>query len=67
MRNQFSTPFWNAAFKSLPPAERQRYLSQLRSAERWDLAIGDLIEILSRGKKLVARVLQTAPRRRPAH
>ena len=67
MRNQFATPFWQAAFKSLPPAERQRYRSQLRSAERWDLAIGDLIETLSRGKKLVARLVQTAPRRRPAH
>jgi hypothetical protein len=67
MRNQFATPFWQAAFKSLPPAERQRYRSQLRSAERWDLAIDDLIEILSRGKKLLARLLQAAPRRRPAH
>jgi hypothetical protein len=67
MRNEFATPFWNAAFKSLPPGERQRYRSQLRSAERWDLAIGDLIEILSRGKKILARLLQTAPRRRTAH
>jgi hypothetical protein len=67
MRNQFATPFWSAAFKSLPPSERQRYKSQLRTAERWDLAIGDLIEILSRGKKVLARLLHTAPRRRPAH
>ena len=67
MRNSFATPFWQAAFKSLPPAERQRYRSQLRTAERWDLAIDDLIGIFSRGKKLLARLLQTAPRRRPAH
>ena len=67
MRNQFATPFWNAAFNSLPPAERQRYRSQLRTAERWDLAIGDVIDVFSRGRKLLARLLQTAPRRRPAH
>jgi len=67
MRNQFATPFWNAAFKSLPPAERQRYRSQLRSAERWDLAIDDVIDVFSRGRKLLARLLQNAPRRRPAH
>jgi hypothetical protein len=66
-RNQFTTPFWDAAFKSLPPAERQRYKSQLRTAERWELAIGDAIELFSRGKKLLARAIHPAPRRRTAH
>jgi len=67
MRNEFVTPFWRAAFKSLPPAVRERHLPQLKAAERWELAFGEVIEAFSRARKALARLLQAPPRSRSAH
>ena len=45
--SEFATPFWRMASKSLPPHVRQRYRSQLKSAERLDLALDRVIEFFS--------------------
>ena len=66
MRDEFLTPFWRAAFVSLPPAVRERYMLQLQAAERWELALDEAIAVFSRARKLLAHLLQT-PRRRAAH
>ncbi len=48
------TPFWQAAYQSLPKTARQRYLAYIEHAERWDLALDGVIEALSRAKGAVA-------------
>src|ERR1044072_3113618 len=40
------TPFWKAAYQSLPDTVRQRYLAYIQHAERWDLALDAGIEAL---------------------
>jgi hypothetical protein len=65
-RNEFETLFWSEASKSLPTAVRRQYLTQLKTAERWELALDRAIDVLSRGKKALARLLQ-GPRRGSAH
>ena len=45
--DEFATPFWRRASKSLPAGVRQRYRSQLKSAERLDLALDRLLEFFS--------------------
>jgi len=50
MRNEFVTPFWKNALASLPKAVQERYELQLHAAERWELAFGSLIELVSRAK-----------------
>jgi hypothetical protein len=67
MRDELLTPFWRAAFDSLPPAVRQRHLSQLKAAERFDLALDGAVGIFSGLRISLARLLQTPPRRRSAH
>jgi hypothetical protein len=67
MRDEFVTPFWRAASRSLPPPVRRRYLSQLQAAERWDLALDRLAGTLARAAKSLARLLHAPPRRRSAH
>ena len=62
MRNQFATPFWNRAYESLPKEVRAQYFTQIQAAERWELAIGDVIEVLSRAKNAVLRLFQTPSR-----
>jgi hypothetical protein len=44
---EFATPFWNRASKSLPASVRQRYAPQLKSAERFDLALDRVIDFFS--------------------
>ena len=39
MRNSLHTPFWRAAYQSLPETVRQRYLAHIERAERWELAL----------------------------
>jgi hypothetical protein len=63
MRDEFKTSFWRRAFKSLPPIAQRRYRSQLKSAERWELALDRAIDIASRGKSLLARLWHTAQNR----
>lgn len=47
-RNEFVTSFWSRASKSLPASVRDRYKSQLKSAERFDLALDRAIELFTR-------------------
>ena len=62
MRSEFVTPFWNRAYESLPKEVRAQYFTQIQAAERWELAIGDVIEVLSRAKNAVLRLFQTPSR-----
>lgn len=59
MRKEFVTSFWQQAYDKLPAAVRGQYLTQLKAAERWELAIGDLIELGSRAKGAVAKLFHT--------
>jgi hypothetical protein len=45
--NEFTTPFWNKASKSLPASVRQRYKSQLQAAEGFELALERIIGLFS--------------------
>jgi len=44
---EFATSFWSKASKSLPASVRQRYSPQLKSAERFDLALDRVIDFFS--------------------
>jgi hypothetical protein len=65
--DEFATRFWRAAARSLHPTVRERYLPQLKAAERWELALDAAIEGFSRARKALARLLQVPPRSRSAH
>ena len=62
MRNEFVTPFWQRAYESLPAEVRAQYLTQIKAAERWELALGDAIQVWSRTKNAVSRLFQTPSR-----
>lgn len=59
MRKEFVTSFWQQAYANLPASVRAQYLTQLKAAERWELAIGDLIELGSRVKGAVAKLFHS--------
>ena len=40
-QNDFATAFWRKMSESLPPAVREQYLEELRSAEGFDLALDE--------------------------
>jgi len=61
------TPFWQAAYESLPYGVRQRHLAHIQDAERWDLALDGIVEGLSRAKGALARMFDTPTRPRSAH
>ena len=61
------TPFWKAAYQSLPQTARQRYLAYIEQAERWDLALDAASDALSRAKGALARLLDMPTRPRSAH
>jgi hypothetical protein len=65
MRNDFVTKFWQDAYEKLPPHVRAQYLTQMKAAEGWELALGDLIKLWSRAKNAVSKIFQ-APRARRA-
>ena len=50
MRNRAVTSFWQKAARSLPPHVRARYAGYFEQAERWELALDELIELGSRAK-----------------
>jgi hypothetical protein len=50
MRKEFATAFWQKAYDKLPAGVRAQYLTQMKAAERWELAIGDVIEVFARIK-----------------
>jgi hypothetical protein len=67
MRNNLHTPFWQAAYQSLPETVRHRYLAHIERAERWELALDAAIETLSRAKGVLARLFNTPARPHSAH
>ena len=67
MRNTLRTPFWRAAYKSLPETARQRYLAYFERAERWELALDAASDVLSRAKDALARLFNTPAKPRSAH
>jgi hypothetical protein len=67
MRNALSTPFWRAAYQSLPREVRERYLAHFERAERWELGLDAAIEAVSRAKAAFARLFRAPGRPRSAH
>lgn len=49
------TTFWKKAAAQLPASVRERYLSQIEQAERWELALDGAIELLARIKNSFSR------------
>ena len=56
MRSTLRTPFWRAAYQSLPRTVRRRYLADVERAERWEFALDAGIDALSRAKGALARL-----------
>ncbi len=67
MRNALTTPFWQAAYQSLPQEVRHRYLAHFERAERWELGLDATVEALSRAKAAFARLSHTPGNPRSAH
>jgi hypothetical protein len=63
MRNEFVTSFWHRAYLSLPAEVRGQYLTQIKAAERWELALADVIELGSRAKNALLNLVIRLPRR----
>ena len=59
MRKEFATSFWQRAYEALPASARGQHLMQLKAAERWELALGDAIELGSRIKQAVTRAFHS--------
>jgi hypothetical protein len=62
LHKEFVTIFWQRAYDSLPSGVRAQYLTQMKAAERWELAIGDIIQLVSRAKNAVVKLFQTPSR-----
>ena len=67
MRNALTTPFWQAAYQSLPQEVRHRYLAHFERAERWELGLDAAVEAVSRAKAAFARLFHTPGKPRSAH
>jgi len=65
MPKEFVTPFWQRAYDSLPAQVRGQYLTQIKAAEQWELALGDVIQVWSRAKNTILKVFKNywLPRR----
>ena len=48
--NELVTPFWKNALESLPASLRSRYAHDIAAAERWELRIEAVTEMLARVK-----------------
>lgn len=48
--NELVTPFWKNALESLPASLRARYAHDIAAAERWELRIEALTELLARAR-----------------
>jgi len=46
--NELVTPFWKNALESLPASLRARYAHDIAAAERWELRIEAVTEMLAR-------------------
>jgi hypothetical protein len=62
MHKDFTTNFWQRAYDSLPAQVRGQYLTQMKAAEGWELAIGDALQLLSRTKNAVLKLFQSPSR-----
>lgn len=62
MRNEFVTTFWQRAYERMPAGTREHYITQMQAAERWELALGDAIELFSRAKNAILRLFQAPSR-----
>jgi len=62
MRKEFVTSFWQHAYDKLPAHVRGQYLTQMKAAEGWELALGDVIQLWSRAKNAVLKLFQTPSR-----
>jgi len=62
MRKEFVTPFWQRAYDSLPAQVRGQYLTQIKAAEQWELALGDVIQVLSRARTAIVKLFQAPSR-----
>ncbi len=59
MRKDFVTKFWQQAYDNLPASTRVQYLTHMKAAERWELAVDDVIEVWSRAKGAVVKLFHT--------
>jgi hypothetical protein len=59
MRNEFTTKFWQRAYESLPSGVRGQYLTQMKAAERWELSLQAIIELVSRAKTAISKLFET--------
>ncbi|HET7671339.1 MAG TPA: hypothetical protein VFK84_13090 [Burkholderiales bacterium] len=57
------TVFWKNAAASLPSSVRERYMIDIEQAERWELAIDEVFEVVARLKAAFTR----SPAPRGAH
>ena len=56
---KFKTKFWRDAAARLPAEVRERHVADLQRAERWELALDQLIETLARVKAAFGRAFHT--------
>jgi hypothetical protein len=56
MNKTFVTKYWQRAYDSLPAGVRGQYLTQMKAAESWELAIQSAVEFGSRVKNAVAKL-----------
>jgi hypothetical protein len=59
MRKRFVTSFWQRAYDKLPEHVRAQYLTHMQAAERWELFIGELIEVGSRAKNAAVKLFHS--------
>jgi hypothetical protein len=62
MRKEFVTPFWQRAYESLPAQVRGQYLTQMKAAEGWELALNEVIQVWSRAKNAIVKLFQAPSR-----
>jgi hypothetical protein len=64
MRSTLITPFWRAAYQSLPSSVRERYLACIERAERWELALEAAGDAWSQAMGALARLFGTPAKTR---
>lgn len=52
----FVTAFWQRAYDSLPAQVRGQYLTHMKAAEGWELALNELIQVWSRAKNAIVKL-----------
>src|SRR5688500_13894077 len=59
MRNEFVTKFGHEAYEKLPAHVRAQYLTQMNTADGWEVTLGELIKLWSRANTAFLRAVQT--------